>query len=84
MKDTWAKNKLKSKGWSYRKAAQVLGITYQYLCDVCNGVHNSVRLNKRIYNLPDFNDFIRCNPNFFDRKRVRRTRRANQTRKVAI
>ena len=78
MKDTWAKNKLKSKGWSYRKAAQVLGITYQYLCDVCNGVHNSVRLNKRIYNLPDFNDFIRCNPNFFDRKRVRRTRRANR------
>ena len=76
MKDTWAKNKLRAKGWSLRKAAKVLDVHFIYLWQVTNGVHTSVRLNKRIFNLPDFNDFVRCNPNFFDRKRVRRTRRA--------
>lgn len=65
MKNTWAKNKLRTKGWSYRKAAPLLGITYQYLCDVCNGVHTSIRLNGRIAKLPDYSDFIRANPNFF-------------------
>lgn len=78
MKETWAKNMLRGKGWSYRRAAPVLGVTFEYLCRVCNGVHTSVRLNKRIFNLPDFNDFVRCNPNFFEKKRTRTPRRANR------
>lgn len=76
MKDTWAKNKLRAKGWSLRKAAKVLDVHFIYLWQVTNGVHTSVRLNKRIFNLPDFNDFVRCNPNFFDRKRIHHARRA--------
>lgn len=43
---------LKNKGWSYRKAAPVLGVTYQYLCDVVNGKRSSVRLHKKIKGLP--------------------------------
>lgn len=65
MKDTWAKKELVRKGWSYRKAAVVLDITYQYLCDVCNGVHTSIRLNGRISNLPNYSDFLSANPDFF-------------------
>ena len=45
------KNNLKAKGWSYRKAAKRLGITYQYLCDTANGKHKSKRLEKRVEQL---------------------------------
>ena len=74
MKDTWAKNKSRIKGWSYRKAASVLGITYQYLCDVCNGVHTSIRLNGRIDDLPTYSEFLRANPDFFTNRRHLRHR----------
>lgn len=43
---------LKEKGWSYRAAAPVLGVTYQYLCDVMNGHRSSVRLLRRVASLP--------------------------------
>lgn len=69
MKETWAKNKLRGKGWSYRRAAPVLGVTFEYLCRVCNDVHQSIRLNGRIAKLPDYSDFIRANPNFFTNRR---------------
>ena len=72
MKDTKPKKTLRCKGWSYRKAAPVLGITYQYLCDVCNGVHTSIRLNDRIDEMPTYSEFLRANPNYFTRKRIPR------------
>jgi hypothetical protein len=46
------KQNFKAKGWSYRAAAPVLGVTYQYLCDVLNGRHSSIRLTARIEALP--------------------------------
>lgn len=42
----------KSKGWSYRSAAPVLGVTYQYLCEVMNGRRVSRRLSAKIRALP--------------------------------
>lgn len=80
MKETWAKNKLRGKGWSYRRAAPVLGVTFEYLCRVCNGVHQSIRLNGRIAELPDYSDFLRANPNFFTNRR-HAPRRANRRAK---
>jgi DNA-binding helix-turn-helix protein len=47
-KETIIKSKLKEAGLSYRQAAPQLGVTYQYLCDVCNGVHTSRRLSAKI------------------------------------
>ncbi len=54
-KDTKIKINLKAKGWSYRKAAKRLGITYQYLCDTANGKHQSKRLERRVEALEDAN-----------------------------
>jgi hypothetical protein len=42
----------KRKGWSYRTAAPVLGVTYQYLCDVLNGRRQSTRLLRKVRSLP--------------------------------
>ena len=39
---------LKSRGWSYRSAAPVLGVTYQHLSEVLNGKRQSARLLKRV------------------------------------
>ncbi len=74
MKETWAKNMLRGKGWSYRRAAPVLGVTFEYLCRVCNGVHTSIRLNGRIDDLPTYSEFLRANPNFFTNRRYLRHR----------
>lgn len=80
MKNTWAKEKLKTKGWSYRRAAPVLGVHYVYLWQVCNGVHESIRLNLKIRNLPTYSEFLRANPNFFiNRRRAPRRGRAKIT-----
>lgn len=76
MKDTWAKRELKKKKWSYRKAAPLLKVTYQYLSDICNGSRQSLRLNRRIDNLPHYADFVRENPTYFQNRRLRRARRA--------
>jgi predicted XRE-type DNA-binding protein len=46
------KASFKKKGWSYRSAAPVLGVTYQYLSDVMNGKFSSRRLTKKIRALP--------------------------------
>ncbi len=50
-KETLLKRKLREKKISYRRAAPALGVTYQYLCDVCNGIHRSRRLSLRILQL---------------------------------
>lgn len=39
-------------GWSYRSAAPVLGVTYQYICQVLTGRVQSRRLTAAIRNLP--------------------------------
>jgi len=46
------KAKFKRKGWSYRRAAPVLEVTYQYVSDVLNGRRSSRRLIKKIGSLP--------------------------------
>lgn len=46
------KVELKRKGWSYRRAAPKLGVTYQHLCLVLNGQRESRRLLAAIANLP--------------------------------
>ena len=43
-----AKVSLKRKGWSYRTAAPVLGVTYQHLCLVLCGRRESSRLMQAI------------------------------------
>ena len=43
-----AKVSLKRKGWSYRAAAPVLGVTYQHLCLVLCGRRESGRLMQAI------------------------------------
>jgi plasmid maintenance system antidote protein VapI len=43
-----AKRTLKDRGWSYRRAAPVLGVTYQHLCEVLNGHRISRRLVQKI------------------------------------
>ena len=60
MKDTAVKKELKRKGWSYRRAAKEIGITYQYLSDCCNGVHKSRRLTAKIFELPNAPKFRRA------------------------
>ncbi len=47
-----AKGILRDLGLSYRKAAPILGVTYQYLSEVLNGHHTSKRLTAKIENLP--------------------------------
>lgn len=48
-----AKRELKSKGWSYRSAAPLLGVTYQHLCEVLQGRRTSRRLVAKIASLPN-------------------------------
>lgn len=48
-----AKELLKKKGWSYRKAAPVLGVCYQHLSDVLNGQRESRRILNAIQELPE-------------------------------
>jgi hypothetical protein len=47
-----AKVKLKSKGWSYRSAAPLLGVHYCHLCRVLTGKRESRRLLLAIDALP--------------------------------
>jgi hypothetical protein len=44
---------LKQKGWSYRRVAPELGVTYQHLSDVLNGHRISRRLLDAISALPE-------------------------------
>lgn len=50
--DTAIKKELKRKGWSYRKAAPVLGVHWVYLCGLANGRYKSRRLGIKILQLP--------------------------------
>lgn len=52
MKRVDRKVTFKRKGWTYRSAAPVLGVTYQYLCDVLNGQRESRRLMSKVDSLP--------------------------------
>lgn len=47
-----AKSQLKAKGWSYRRAARVLGRSYQHVSEVLNGRRTSQRLLNDIAALP--------------------------------
>jgi lambda repressor-like predicted transcriptional regulator len=47
-----AKSELKKKGWSNRRAAPVLGVTYPHLNKVLNGHRESRRLLAAIAELP--------------------------------
>ena len=47
-----AKASLKKKGWSYRKVAPLLGVTFQHLSYVLNGHRVSWSLLARIHDLP--------------------------------
>lgn len=47
-----AKRELKSKGWSYRRAAIALGRSYQHLSDVLNGHRHSRSLLAKVVALP--------------------------------
>ena len=46
-----ARQELKSKGWSYRRAAKPLGVHYSHLCLVLTGKRASRSLIHRIHNL---------------------------------
>lgn len=50
--DTVIKRELQRKGWSYRKAAPLLGVHWVYLCGLANGKYKSRRLGIKILNLP--------------------------------
>ena len=47
-----SKKQLKALGWSYRRAAPLLGVTYQHLCLVLNGHRHSRRLLAKVASLP--------------------------------
>ena len=47
-----AKDTLKNKGWSYRRAAARIGVSYQHLSEVLNGHRISGRLLSAIHALP--------------------------------
>lgn len=47
-----AKVTLKTNGWSYRRAAPRLGVTYQHLSEVLNGTRTSNSLLVRVQKLP--------------------------------
>ena len=49
-----AKRKLKKDGWSYRRAALVLGCSYSWLSRVLNGYQTSDPLLAAIESLPTF------------------------------
>ena len=46
-----ARQELKAKGWSYRRAAKPLGVHYSHLCLVLTGKRASRSLIRRIHNL---------------------------------
>ncbi len=48
-----AKRTLKARGWSYRRAAPVLGVTYQHLSEVLNSRRHSRRLIRRVMALTE-------------------------------
>jgi transcriptional regulator with XRE-family HTH domain len=48
-----AKAMLRARGWSYRRGAVALGVTYQHLSMVLNGHRESRRLLQAIAELPD-------------------------------
>jgi transcriptional regulator with XRE-family HTH domain len=48
-----AKVTLKRRGWSYRSAAVLLGITYQHLSYVLNGHRDSRRILAAIERIPE-------------------------------
>lgn len=50
-----AKKILSRKGWTYRDAAPVLGVTYQHLSEVLNGHRESRRILKGIDDIPSNN-----------------------------
>lgn len=50
--DTAIKRELQRKGWSYRRAAPVLGIHWVYLCGLANGKYNSKRLKLKVLQMP--------------------------------
>lgn len=52
MNRTAAKRTLKTRGWSYRRAAPLLGVSYQHLSEVLNGKRASLRLLSKIATLP--------------------------------
>lgn len=52
MNRTTAKRTLKARGWSYRRAAPILGVTYQHLSEVLNGKRHSRRLLDAVIALP--------------------------------
>lgn len=47
-----AKKSLRTKGWSYRTAAPLLGVHYTHLCQVLTGRRKSRRLLAAIEALP--------------------------------
>ena len=47
-----AKARLKELGWSYRRVAPLLGVRFEHLCLVLNGVRESRRLLDAIESLP--------------------------------
>lgn len=44
---------LKRKGWSYRRAAQALGVSVGHLFLVTTGARKSKRLTDRVFALPE-------------------------------
>lgn len=52
MNRTTIKRSLHKRGWSYRRAAPVLGVSYQHLSEVLNGKRQSRRLLAKIDQLP--------------------------------
>ena len=52
MNPTTTKRTFKARGWTYRRAAPVLGVTYQHLCLVLNGRRESRRLLRAVSQLP--------------------------------
>lgn len=47
-----AREILRHRGWSYRSAAPLLGVTYQHLAQVLTGRRESRRLIEAIHSLP--------------------------------
>ncbi len=70
--DTDLKGIIKAKGWSYRKLAKLLRVSYQYLSDVANGHRKSKRLENEIRFLLPYELFIKANPNFFPTNKKQR------------
>ena len=57
--DTAIKRELKRKGWSFRRAAEALGVSYQHLYECANGNRKSRRLALKILELPQAPKFRR-------------------------